>query len=256
MSGPATVLDAADVQRALVRIAHEIVERNKGTDGLVVVGIHTRGVPLARRLAAKLGEIEGRRGPGGRPGRGHVPRRHRHAAAPGHPRHRAAVRPGRQGRGPGRRRALHRADGAGRPRRPDRLRPAAGHPAGRAGRPRPPRAAPAGRLRRQEPAHRPRPGGQGPAGRDRRRRRRGHRGPRRGRRWPPSGQAPAVGRRPDRRPTSPGSWTPPPTWPRSPTGPSRRSRPCAAAPSATCSSRTRPGPGSPSSWPPSASRPT
>src|SRR4030095_4177500 len=59
------VLDAADVHRALVRIAHEIVERNKGTDGLVVVGIHTRGVPLGRRLAAKLGEIEGREVPAG-----------------------------------------------------------------------------------------------------------------------------------------------------------------------------------------------
>jgi pyrimidine operon attenuation protein / uracil phosphoribosyltransferase len=56
----AVVMDAADVHRALVRIAHEVVERNKGADGLVVVGIHTRGVPLARRLAAKLGEIEGR----------------------------------------------------------------------------------------------------------------------------------------------------------------------------------------------------
>jgi pyrimidine operon attenuation protein/uracil phosphoribosyltransferase len=65
MSGPATVLDAADVQRALVRIAHEIVERNKGTDGLVVVGIHTRGVPLAGRLAAKLAEIEGHQVPAG-----------------------------------------------------------------------------------------------------------------------------------------------------------------------------------------------
>ena len=65
MSGPATVLDAADVHRALVRIAHEIVERNKGTDGLLVVGIHTRGVPLARRLAAKLAEIEGRQVPAG-----------------------------------------------------------------------------------------------------------------------------------------------------------------------------------------------
>ena len=56
----ALVMDAADVGRALTRIAHEVVERNKGTAGLVVVGIHTRGVPLARRLAAKLGEIEGR----------------------------------------------------------------------------------------------------------------------------------------------------------------------------------------------------
>ena len=65
MSGPVMVLDAADVHRALVRIAHEIVERNKGTDGLVVVGVHTRGVPLARRLAAKLAEIEGRQLPTG-----------------------------------------------------------------------------------------------------------------------------------------------------------------------------------------------
>jgi len=53
------VMDAADVGRALTRIAHEVVERNKGACGLVVVGIHTRGVPLAWRLAAKLGEIEG-----------------------------------------------------------------------------------------------------------------------------------------------------------------------------------------------------
>jgi pyrimidine operon attenuation protein / uracil phosphoribosyltransferase len=65
MSGRAVVMDAADVHRALVRIAHEVVERNKGTGGLVVVGIHTRGVPLARRLAAKLAEIEGRRVPHG-----------------------------------------------------------------------------------------------------------------------------------------------------------------------------------------------
>ena len=65
MSGPAPVLDAADVHRALVRIAHEIVERNKGASELVVVGIHTRGVPLARRLAGKLGEIEGRPVPAG-----------------------------------------------------------------------------------------------------------------------------------------------------------------------------------------------
>jgi pyrimidine operon attenuation protein/uracil phosphoribosyltransferase len=65
MSGRAVVMDAADVHRALVRIAHEVVERNKGTGGLVVVGIHTRGVPLARRLAAKLTEIEGRPVPHG-----------------------------------------------------------------------------------------------------------------------------------------------------------------------------------------------
>jgi pyrimidine operon attenuation protein / uracil phosphoribosyltransferase len=61
----AVVMDSADVGRALTRIAHEVVERNKGTAGLVVVGIHTRGVPLARRLGAKLAEIEGRRVPVG-----------------------------------------------------------------------------------------------------------------------------------------------------------------------------------------------
>ena len=59
------MLDAADVRRAVTRIGHEIVERNKGTDGLVLVGIHRRGVPLARRLAAKLAEIEGAKVPAG-----------------------------------------------------------------------------------------------------------------------------------------------------------------------------------------------
>jgi pyrimidine operon attenuation protein/uracil phosphoribosyltransferase len=54
------VLDAADIGRVLTRIGHEIVERNKGTDALVLVGVHRRGVPLARRLAARLAEIEGR----------------------------------------------------------------------------------------------------------------------------------------------------------------------------------------------------
>ncbi len=61
----AMVMDTADIGRALTRIAHEVVERNKGAAGLVVVGIHTRGVPLARRLAARLGEIEGRPVPAG-----------------------------------------------------------------------------------------------------------------------------------------------------------------------------------------------
>ena len=54
------VLDAGDVRRALTRIAHEVLERNKGAEGLVVLGIPTRGVPLARRLAERLEEIEGR----------------------------------------------------------------------------------------------------------------------------------------------------------------------------------------------------
>ena len=52
------VLDASDISRALTRIAHEIVERNKGCDHLVLLGIPSRGVPLARRIAAKLSEID------------------------------------------------------------------------------------------------------------------------------------------------------------------------------------------------------
>jgi pyrimidine operon attenuation protein/uracil phosphoribosyltransferase len=53
------VLDADDVQRALTRIAHEVLERNKGADALVLLGIPTRGVPLAQRLAARISEVEG-----------------------------------------------------------------------------------------------------------------------------------------------------------------------------------------------------
>jgi pyrimidine operon attenuation protein/uracil phosphoribosyltransferase len=53
------VLEAADVSRALTRIAHEILERNHGPDGIVLLGIPTRGVPLARRIAAKVAEVEG-----------------------------------------------------------------------------------------------------------------------------------------------------------------------------------------------------
>ena len=55
----AEVLGPADIGRALVRIAHEILERNKGASGLVLLGIPTRGVPLARRIAAKIASVEG-----------------------------------------------------------------------------------------------------------------------------------------------------------------------------------------------------
>ena len=47
------------MKRALTRIAHEILERNGGVDGVVLVGMHTRGVPLAQRLAAWMREFEG-----------------------------------------------------------------------------------------------------------------------------------------------------------------------------------------------------
>jgi pyrimidine operon attenuation protein / uracil phosphoribosyltransferase len=59
---PATaraVLEPADIQRALTRIAHEILERNKGAGAIVLLGIPTRGVPLARRLAERIAEVEG-----------------------------------------------------------------------------------------------------------------------------------------------------------------------------------------------------
>jgi pyrimidine operon attenuation protein / uracil phosphoribosyltransferase len=54
-----TVLDARDVSRALTRISHEILERNRGSRDLVLLGIPTRGVHLARRIAEKISEVEG-----------------------------------------------------------------------------------------------------------------------------------------------------------------------------------------------------
>ena len=53
------VMDADRMSRALTRIAHEILERNRGLDELALVGIRTRGVPIARRLARALREING-----------------------------------------------------------------------------------------------------------------------------------------------------------------------------------------------------
>jgi pyrimidine operon attenuation protein/uracil phosphoribosyltransferase len=53
-----TLMSAEDIKRALVRIAHEIVERNKGAKDLVLVGMQTRGVPLAGRLAATIQDLE------------------------------------------------------------------------------------------------------------------------------------------------------------------------------------------------------
>ena len=59
------ILDVAGIRRALTRIAHEVLERNKGVDNLVLVGIRTGGVHLARELAARLEEIEGAKLPVG-----------------------------------------------------------------------------------------------------------------------------------------------------------------------------------------------
>jgi pyrimidine operon attenuation protein/uracil phosphoribosyltransferase len=51
-------MDEDAIRRALTRIAHEIVEKNKGVEGVILVGIHRRGAPLAQRLAALIREIE------------------------------------------------------------------------------------------------------------------------------------------------------------------------------------------------------
>jgi pyrimidine operon attenuation protein/uracil phosphoribosyltransferase len=53
------VLNSADVQRALTRMSHEIVERNGGVDDVVLIGLQTGGVPLAAKMAEILGHIEG-----------------------------------------------------------------------------------------------------------------------------------------------------------------------------------------------------
>ena len=53
------VLDAGDIARALTRISHEILERNKGAEDLLLLGIPRRGVPLAQRIAARIAAVEG-----------------------------------------------------------------------------------------------------------------------------------------------------------------------------------------------------
>jgi pyrimidine operon attenuation protein / uracil phosphoribosyltransferase len=58
-SGAKVILSADEMRRAISRIAHEIVERNAGAAGLVLVGVRTRGVPLAARLAARIADLEG-----------------------------------------------------------------------------------------------------------------------------------------------------------------------------------------------------
>ena len=56
-----TVMEADDMRRAIQRIAHEIIERNRGIDDVILVGIRTRGVPIAERLSAAIEESEGRK---------------------------------------------------------------------------------------------------------------------------------------------------------------------------------------------------
>jgi pyrimidine operon attenuation protein / uracil phosphoribosyltransferase len=65
LPGGKVVLGSEEIRRALTRVAHEILERTDGAGDVILLGIPTRGVPLARRLAAGLAEVEGRPAPVG-----------------------------------------------------------------------------------------------------------------------------------------------------------------------------------------------
>ena len=58
MTFKAKLMDEASVNRALIRIAHEIVEKNNGTENLCLIGIRTRGIPIAKRLAQNIKEFD------------------------------------------------------------------------------------------------------------------------------------------------------------------------------------------------------
>lgn len=62
---PIQIVDAEDLRRTVTRLAHEIVEKNRGIAGLAVLGIRSRGVPLAERLRQAIEKIEGERPPVG-----------------------------------------------------------------------------------------------------------------------------------------------------------------------------------------------
>ena len=59
MSAGKQILDAADIDRMITRITYEILERHKGVDDLALIGIHTRGVFIAKRIQEKIKSIEG-----------------------------------------------------------------------------------------------------------------------------------------------------------------------------------------------------
>lgn len=59
MKFKAKIMDEKAINRSITRLSHEIIEKNKGVTEVVLVGIHTRGVPLAGRIASKIEQIEG-----------------------------------------------------------------------------------------------------------------------------------------------------------------------------------------------------
>ncbi|SHJ94845.1 bifunctional pyr operon transcriptional regulator/uracil phosphoribosyltransferase PyrR [Paramaledivibacter caminithermalis] len=58
MKFKAKIMDEKAINRSITRLSHEIIEKNKGIEDVVLIGIHTRGVPLAKRLASKIKQIE------------------------------------------------------------------------------------------------------------------------------------------------------------------------------------------------------
>ena len=65
MSQKAIILDDQAIRRALTRVAHEIIEKNKGIENIILVGIKTRGIYIANRLAERIEQIEGKKVPVG-----------------------------------------------------------------------------------------------------------------------------------------------------------------------------------------------
>lgn len=65
MNEKAIIMDESGIMRAITRISHEIIEKNKGIDDLVFIGIQRRGVPLAKMIANKIKEVEGKEIPVG-----------------------------------------------------------------------------------------------------------------------------------------------------------------------------------------------
>ncbi|HEX2945762.1 MAG TPA: bifunctional pyr operon transcriptional regulator/uracil phosphoribosyltransferase PyrR [Clostridia bacterium] len=65
MIDKAEIMDESGIMRAVTRIAHEIIEKNKGIDNVYLIGIQRRGVPLAKLIASKIREVEGKEVPVG-----------------------------------------------------------------------------------------------------------------------------------------------------------------------------------------------
>lgn len=61
MIDKAEIMDESGIQRAITRIAHEIIERNKGIEDVILIGIQRRGVPLAKSIAKKIEEVENKK---------------------------------------------------------------------------------------------------------------------------------------------------------------------------------------------------